>query len=163
TGDIGYVDADGFLFITDRKKEIIVMSNGKKVPPQSIENDLKIQPHIAQAMVVGDDRNYIAALLVPNWETLEKFCLENGIAREDRARLVADQRVVSLFEREVEAVNAKLSRYEQIKKFWILPAEWTVESGELTPSMKLKRRIILDKQKDGMRQLYPSEEAVLAR
>jgi long-chain acyl-CoA synthetase len=164
TGDIGYVDKDGFLFITDRKKEIIVMSNGKKVPPQAIENDLKIQPHIAQAMVVGDDRNYIAALLVPNWETLEKFCLENGIAREDRARLVADQRVVSLFEREVEAVNARLSRYEQIKKFWVLPAEWTVESGELTPSMKLKRRIILDKQKDGMRQLYPaSEEAVAAR
>jgi long-chain acyl-CoA synthetase len=163
TGDIGYVDKDGFLFITDRKKEIIVMSNGKKVPPQAIENDLKIQPHIAQAMVVGDDRNYIAALLVPNWETLEKFCLENGIAREDRARLVADQRVVSLFEREVEAVNAKLSRYEQIKKFWILPSEWTVESGELTPSLKLKRRIILDKQKDGMRQLYPSEEAIVAR
>ncbi|MEA3136017.1 MAG: long-chain acyl-CoA synthetase [Thermoplasmata archaeon] len=163
TGDIGYVDADGFLFITDRKKEIIVMSNGKKVPPQAIENDLKIQPHIAQAMVVGDDRNYIAALLVPNWETLEKFCLENGIAREDRSRLVADTRVVSLFEREVEAVNAHLSRYEQIKKFWILPAEWTVESGELTPSLKLKRRIILDKQKDGLKQLYPSEEAVVVR
>ena len=163
TGDIGYVDQDGFLFITDRKKEIIVMSNGKKVPPQAIENDLKIQPHIAQAMVVGDDRNYIAALLVPNWETLEKFCLENGIAREDRERLVADQRVVSLFEREVEAVNAKLSRYEQIKKFWILPAEWTVETGELTPSMKLKRRIILDKQKHGLKQLYPSEESVIAR
>jgi long-chain acyl-CoA synthetase len=164
TGDIGYVDKDGFLFITDRKKEIIVMSNGKKVPPQAIENDLKLQPHIAQAMVVGDDRNYIAALVVPDWETLEKFCLENGIAREDRARLVADQRVVSLFEREVEAVNAKLSRYEQIKKFWVLPAEWTVESGELTPSMKLKRRIILDKQKDSLGKLYPAhEEAVAAR
>jgi long-chain acyl-CoA synthetase len=164
TGDIGYVDGDGFLFITDRKKEIIVMSNGKKVPPQSIENDLKIQPHIAQAMVIGDDRNYIAALLVPNWETLEKFCLENGIGREDRARLVADQRVVSLFEREVEAVNGKLSRYEQIKKFWILPADWSVESGELTPSLKLKRRIILDKQKDSISQLYPAkEEAVAAR
>lgn len=163
TGDIGYVDADGYLFITDRKKEIIVMSNGKKVPPQAIENDLKIQPHIAQAMVIGDDRNYISALLVPNWETLEKFCLENGIAREDRARLVADQRVVSLFEREVEAVNAKLSRYEQIKKFWILPAEWTVEGGELTPSMKLKRRIVLDKFKDSVLKLYPREEAVVAR
>jgi long-chain acyl-CoA synthetase len=162
TGDIGYVDQDGFLFITDRKKEIIVMSNGKKVPPQAIENDLKIQPHIAQAMVVGDDRNYIAALIVPNWETLEKFCLENGIAREDRPRLVADQRVVSLFEREVEAVNAKLSRYEQIKKFWVLPAEWTVESGELTPSMKLKRRIILDKQKESIGRLYPAHEAEVA-
>ncbi len=158
TGDIGYVDSDGFLFITDRKKEIIVMSNGKKVPPQAIENDLKIQPHIAQAMVVGDDR-----LIVPNWETLEKFCLENGIGREDRVRLVADQRVVSLFEREVEAVNSKLSRYEQIKKFWVLPAEWTVETGELTPSLKIKRRIILDKQKESLRKLYPAEDAVVVR
>ena len=163
TGDIGYVDGDGYLFITDRKKEIIVMSNGKKVPPQAIENDLKIQPHIAQAMVIGDDRNYITALVVPNWETLEKFALANGIATKDRAFLVADQRVVSLFEREVEAVNAKLSRYEQIKKFWVLPAEWTVETGELTPSLKLKRRIILDKQRDSIGKLYPQEEAVAAR
>jgi long-chain acyl-CoA synthetase len=160
TGDIGYVDAEGFLFITDRKKEIIVMSNGKKVPPQVIENALKIQPHIGQAMVVGDDRNYIAALIVPNWDNLEKFALANGIAREDKPRLVADQRVVSLIEREVEAVNKTLSRYEQIKKFWILPAEWTVDSGELTPSLKLKRRVILDKQKDAVGHLYPSLEAV---
>lgn len=162
TGDIGYVDDHGFLFITDRKKEIIVMSNGKKVPPQAIENDLKIQPHIAQAMVIGDDRNYISALLVPNWETLEKFALANGIAAKDRAVLVADQRVVSLFEREVEAVNQRLSRYEQIKKFWILPSDWTVESGELTPSLKLKRRIILDKQKDSLHKLYPKDEAPVA-
>jgi long-chain acyl-CoA synthetase len=167
TGDIGYMDGDGFLFITDRKKEIIVMSNGKKVPPQAIENALKIQPHIAQAMVVGDDRNYIAALLVPNWETLEKFALENGIAKGDRAQLVADQRVVSLFEREVEAVNATLSRYEQIKKFWILHQEWSVETGELTPSLKLKRRIVVDKFKDSLAKLYPAgeekEQAVAAR
>ncbi len=160
TGDIGYVDAEGFLFITDRKKEIIVMSNGKKVPPQAIENALKIQPHIGQAMVVGDDRNYIAALIVPNWEALEKFALANGIAREDKPRLVADQRVVSLIEREVEAVNKTLSRYEQIKKFWILPAEWSVDSGELTPSLKLKRRIILDKQRDAVGRLYPAAEAM---
>ena len=165
TGDIGYVDADGYLFITDRKKEIIVMSNGKKVPPQAIENALKIQPHVAQAMVVGVDRNYIAALLVPNWEALETFCLENGIAKEDRAALVADTRVVSLFEREVEAVNATLSRYEQIKKFWILHQDWSVETGELTPSLKLKRRIVLDKFRDSLARLYPSgeEQAVAAR
>lgn len=158
TGDIGFVDNEGFLFITDRKKEIIVMSNGKKVPPQVIENALKIQPHIGQAMVVGDDRNYIAALIVPNWESLEQFALANGIGREDKPRLVADQRVVSLIEREVEAVNKTLSRYEQIKKFWILPAEWSVDSGELTPSLKLKRRIILDKQKAAVGHLYPSAD-----
>ncbi|MEK6975489.1 MAG: long-chain fatty acid--CoA ligase [Candidatus Thermoplasmatota archaeon] len=160
TGDIGYVDADGYLFITDRKKEIIVMSNGKKVPPQAIENALKMQVHVGQAMVVGDDRNYIAALIVPDWDALEKFALANGIGREDKPRLVADQRVVSLIEREVEAVNKTLSRYEQIKKFWILPAEWTVDSGELTPSLKLKRRIILDKQREAFGHLYPAAEAV---
>jgi long-chain acyl-CoA synthetase len=158
TGDIGYLDGDGFLFITDRKKEIIVMSNGKKVAPQPIENALKMQPHVAQAMVLGDDRNYISTLLVPDWETLEKFALQNGIAAQDRDRLVADQRVVSLIEREVEAVNAGLSRYEQIKKFWILASDWTVEGGELTPTLKLKRRIIQDRFNGFISQLYPKEQ-----
>lgn len=163
TGDIGYVDGDGFLFITDRKKEIIVMSNGKKVPPQAIENALKMQTHVAQAMVVGDDRNYIAALLVPDWEQLDQFALANGIGRDDKDRLVGDPRVVSLFEREVEAVNKTLSRYEQVKKFWILPADWSVDSGELTPSLKLKRRIILDKWRHAVGKLYPAAEATQAK
>jgi long-chain acyl-CoA synthetase len=96
---------------------------------------------------------------VPNWDALEKFALSNGIAREDKARLVADQRVVSLIEREVEAVNKTLSRYEQIKKFWILNQEWSVESGELTPSLKIKRRIILDKWKEAVGKLYPAAGA----
>ncbi len=158
TGDIGYLDEDGFLFITDRKKEIIVMSNGKKVAPQPIENQLKIREYISQAMVIGDDRNYIAALLVPNWENLERFALANGIAKDDKLRLVADSRVVSLIEREVEAVNSTLSRFEQIKKFWIVPQDWTVEGGELTPSMKLKRRIVT-KQHDGLiAKLYQAHE-----
>ncbi len=158
TGDIGYVDGDGYLFITDRKKEIIVMSNGKKVPPQAIENALKLQPHLAQAMVIGDDRNYISALLVPDWEALEKYALQNGIASDDRERLVADPRVVSLMEREVEAVNAGLARYEQIKKFWILHQDWSVESGELTPSLKLKRRIIGERFKPSIERLYAAHE-----
>lgn len=158
TGDIGFVDADGFLFITDRKKEIIVMSNGKKVAPQPIEGSLKLQPHVAQACVIGDDRNYIAALIVPDWEALEKFALANGIAKDDRTQIVADQRVVSLIEREVEDVNKHLSRYEQIKKFWIVPQDWTVETGELTPTLKLKRRIITDRFKEFIGKLYPASE-----
>ncbi|HUR60967.1 MAG TPA: long-chain fatty acid--CoA ligase [Candidatus Thermoplasmatota archaeon] len=157
TGDIGYVDDQGYLFITDRKKEIIVMSNGKKVPPQPIENALQLQPHIAQAMILGENRNYISTLIVPDWQALDKFSLANGIAANDRDRVVADQRVVSLIEREVEAVNATLARYEQIKKFWILPAEWTVEGGELTPSLKLKRRIITERFQAFIDRLYPSE------
>ncbi len=157
TGDIGYVDADGYLFITDRKKEIIVMSNGKKVPPQSIEGALKLQPHIAQACLLGEQRNYIATLLVPDWDALEKFALANGIAAADRERLVSDPRVVSLFEREVEAVNAGLSRYEQIKTFWVLSADWTVESGELTPSLKIKRRVIAEKFRPAIEKLYATK------
>ena len=159
TGDIGYVDADGYLFITDRKKEIIVMSNGKKVPPQAIEGALKLQPHIANACLLGDSRNYITTLLVPNWETLEKFALANGIAHADHDRLVSDPRVVSLFEREVEAVNATLSRYEQIKTFWVLSSDWTVESGELTPSLKIKRRVIAEKFKPAIEKLYSTSKS----
>ncbi len=154
TGDVGYVDNDGFLFITDRMKEIIVMSNGKNVAPQPIENDLKLQPHIAQACLIGDDRKYMTALICPDWEKLEEFALANGIAAKG-AQLVADQRVVSLIEKEVEAVNAKLSRYQQLKKFWIVGNDWTVETGELTPSLKLKRRIISDKYAKEIKELYP--------
>ncbi|MEA3190085.1 MAG: long-chain acyl-CoA synthetase [Thermoplasmata archaeon] len=155
TGDIGYLDGDGFLWITDRKKEIIVMSNGKKVPPQPIENALKLQPHIAQACVLGEGRNYVATLVVPDWEAIDRFALENGIAAKDHDRLAADPRVVSLIEREVEAVNARLARYEQVKKFWIVPGEWSVESGELTPTLKLRRRIIQQKFASSIDKLYP--------
>ena len=154
TGDIGYLDADGFLFITDRKKEIIVMSNGKKVAPQPIENALKLQPHLAQAAVLGENRNYIAALVVPDWEALEKFALKNGIPADDKERLVADPRVVSLIESEVEAVNRTLSRYEQIKKFWIVPQEWTADTGEITPTLKLRRRVIEEKFGAFIQKLY---------
>ncbi len=153
TGDVGYLDDDGFLFITDRKKEIIVMSNGKNVAPQPIEGMLKLQPHIEQACVIGDDRKYMSCLIQPDFEALEQFAMANGIAATG-AQLVADQRVVSLFEKEVEAVNGNLSRYEQIKKFWIMPEAWSVESGELTPTLKLKRRIIADKFKDVINSLY---------
>ncbi len=156
TGDVGFIDDDGFLFITDRKKEIIVMSNGKNVAPQPIEGQLKLQPHIGQACVIGNDRKYISALLVPDFDSLKDFALRNGIPNGDLASLVADQRVVSLFEQEVEAVNKTLSRYEQIKKFWILPVDWTVESGELTPTLKVKRRIVDEKFHDLIQKLYPS-------
>ena len=154
TGDVGYMDADGFLWITDRKKEIIVMSNGKKVPPQAIEGALKLQPHVAQACILGERRNYIAALLVPDWEALDKFALKNGIAAGDHEALVRDQRVVSLIESEVKSVNAELSPYEQVKKFWILGDDWSVESGELTPTLKLKRRVIGERFRGAIDKLY---------
>ncbi len=157
TGDIGYVDEDGFLFITDRKKEIIVMSNGKNVAPQHLEGLLKLQPHIALACAIGDDRKYMSALIVPDFEALETFATANGIAASDAERLVADQRVVSLIEREVEAVNQHLSRYEQIKKFWILHEDWIPGGDELTPTLKIKRRVVATKFKDAIANLYPSK------
>ncbi len=158
TGDVGFVDEDGFLFITDRKKEIIVMSNGKNVAPQPIEGMLKLQPHIEQACMIGDKRKYMSCLIQPDFEALEKFAQANGIGHTG-AQLVADQRVVSLFEKEVEAVNAQLPRYEQIKKFWIIPEPWGVETGELTPTLKLKRRVISDKFQKVIESLYPGGTA----
>ncbi len=155
TGDVGYIDEDGFVFITDRKKEIIVMSNGKNVAPQPIENRLKLQPHIAQACVIGDKKKYMSALICPDWEALETFALANGIAAKG-GQLVSDQRVVSLIEKEVEQVNTHLARYEQIKKWWIVDQDWTVETGELTPSLKLKRRVISDKFGNEIEKLYPN-------
>lgn len=156
TGDIGYLDEDGFLFITDRKKEIIVMSNGKNVAPQKIEGLLKLQPHIEQACCIGDDRKYMTALIQPDFEALEAFATENGIAAQGE-QLVSDPRVVGLFEKEVEQVNAQLSRYEQLKKFWVLPEPWGVETGELTPTLKLKRRVITDRFRDVINKLYPKD------
>ncbi|MGB0653149.1 MAG: AMP-dependent synthetase/ligase [Thermoplasmatota archaeon] len=156
TGDVGYVDDDGYLFITDRKKEIIVMSNGKNVAPAPIEGALKLQPHIGQACVIGDDRKYMSALIVPDFEALEAYATAHGIATTDPAALVADQRIVSLFEQEVEAVNAHLARYEQLKKFWVLPVDWTPDSGELTPTLKVKRRVVDERFAKEIAQLYPA-------
>ncbi len=154
TGDIGFVDDDGFLFITDRKKEIIVMSNGKNVAPQRIEGMLKLQPHIALACAIGDDKKYMSALIVPDFEALEEFAKENGITNGDRKKLVSDQRIVSLIEAEVEAVNRNLSRYEQIKKWWILADDWQPGGEELTPTLKIKRRVVAKKYEDEIQSLY---------
>ena len=141
TGDIGHVDADGFLFITDRKKELLVMSNGKKVPPQPIENELKGR-WIAQAVLIGTDRNYISALLAPNFEEVEKAAKDGGWTFASREDLVALPQVRALIQAEVDRVNGTLSRYEQIKTFQLLPRELTLEDGELTPSLKIKRRVV---------------------
>jgi long-chain acyl-CoA synthetase len=142
TGDIGYLDDDGFLYITDRKKELIVLSNGKNVAPQPVENDLKLQPHIAQAVLIGDNRNYITALVAPDFEALAGFVESEGITTKDPEKLVNEPKVQELIKSEVAAVNGRLSRYEQIKKFRILPRELTQEQDELTPTLKIKRRVI---------------------
>ncbi|MBW3582770.1 MAG: long-chain fatty acid--CoA ligase [Euryarchaeota archaeon] len=158
TGDVGRVDADGFLFITDRKKELFVLSNGKNVAPQPIENDVKTFPHIAQCVLIGDGRNYCTALIAPDFEAVQTWAKANGVRATDPAELVQDAKVQDLLRSEVEAANKRLARYEQIKKFRLLPRELTQEAGELTPTMKVKRRIIDTEYADLIEEMYKDQD-----
>jgi long-chain acyl-CoA synthetase len=154
TGDIGEIDADGYLKITDRKKEIIVNAYGKNVAPAPIENSLKGSRFIGQAVVIGDNRKLLAALLVPDFETLESWATQQSIATGDISALLADPKVQELFRTEVESVNRDLARYEQIRLWQVLPDDFTIETGELTPTQKIKRRVINEKYQDVIESLY---------
>lgn len=145
TGDIGHLDEDGFLFITDRKKELIILSNGKNVAPQPIENALKTKRGIAQAVIIGNNRPFISALLAPDFEALSDYAKDNGIAGSAPEVLVKHPKVRELFDQHVREVNETLNRYEQVKKYDVLAAELTQESGELTPTLKIKRRVVDEK------------------
>jgi long-chain acyl-CoA synthetase len=142
TGDIGEFDADGFLRITDRKKDLIKTSGGKYVAPQIIENMLKTQPHVSQAVVIGDNRKYCVALLTLDAEELAKWAAAERIALPPREQWTQDARLNALMKAEVDAVNAQLAAYEQLKYFRILPHDFSPETGELTPSLKVKRKVI---------------------
>jgi len=155
TGDIGFIDEDGFLFITDRKKELIKTAGGKYVAPQPIENELKVKLLIAQAVVIGDRRKYCVGLLVPDFEALEGALGKPLPA--DRSELNDDPQVRSLFQAAIDEVNEPLGRWEQIKRFYLLSEEMTQETGELTPSLKLKRRVVDEKYKTIIDGLYPPE------
>jgi long-chain acyl-CoA synthetase len=143
TGDIAHLDPDGFLYITDRKKELLKTSGGKMVAPQPIENKLKTNLLVAQAALVGDKHKFISALISPNFAALEEWARHHGIEAKSRAELVADSRVVALYGEIVREVNGTLANFETLKRFRVVAEEWTQESGELTPSMKLKRRAIM--------------------
>jgi long-chain acyl-CoA synthetase len=142
TGDVGRWDDDGFLIITDRKKDLIITSGGKNISPQNIENSLKISPYIEQAAVIGDNRNYLTALIVPAFLDLEKWALENGIRTVSRTDLINRAEVNALFDSEVKKQTMHLGRVEQIRKFILFDKEWSQETGELTPTLKLKRNVI---------------------
>jgi len=154
TGDVGHIDEDGFLYITDRIKELIVTAGGKNVAPQPIENALKTHEFIAQAMVIGDRRNFISALIVPQAEVLESWAGDNGI-EGDLPTLCRDQRVIDHYQAAVEAKMGSFSRYESVRKFTLVPDEFSQEEGELTPTLKLKRRVLLAKYADVIDQMYP--------
>ena len=158
TGDIGEIDDDGFLNITDRKKEIIVNAYGKNVAPAPIENALKASRFIGQAVVVGDRRKMLAALLVPDFETLQSWAGRAGFASGAVDELLAEPRVRELFAQEVTTVNGELARYEQIQAWELLPEEFTIETGELTPTQKIKRRVINQKYGEIIEALYRRAE-----
>jgi long-chain acyl-CoA synthetase len=154
TGDIGEFDADGFLKIIDRKKELIITSGGKNVSPALVEYELQRHPLIGQACAVGDRRNYVTALLVLDPETTPPWARAHGIAFDSLADLAVHPEVVAEVERGVAAANSNLSRPERVRRFTLLPAEWTVQSGELTPSMKRRRRVIIDRYAKEIDELY---------
>jgi long-chain acyl-CoA synthetase len=156
TGDIGEIDADGFVKITDRKKDIIVTAGGKNVSPQNLENDLKSSKYVSQALVVGDRKPYVATLITLDAEEVPKWAREQGI-EASLAELAEHERVRELIQRVVDDVNADRSRYEQIKRFTILPRDFTMEAGEITPSLKLKRRVVSDHFAGELDELYAGE------
>ncbi len=153
TGDVGHVDEDGFVHITDRIKELIVTAGGKNVAPQPLENSLKTDPFIAQAMVIGDKRNFISAIIVPEQEVLGAWAREKGIVG-DLAALCNHPGVQAHYERIVAARMDGFSRYEKVRKFALVPDEFTQEAGELTPTLKLKRRVLLSRYADLIDGMY---------
>jgi long-chain acyl-CoA synthetase len=159
TGDIGELDANGFLSITDRKKELIINAYGKNVAPAPIENTLKSSRFIGQAVVIGDRRKFLSALLVPDFEALKPWAERQGIGAADNRALIQDPRVRALIAQEVDNVNTGLASFEKVVAWDLLPEEWTLETGELTPTQKVKRRIINQKYGDVIERLYQESEA----
>jgi long-chain acyl-CoA synthetase len=154
TGDIGYLDSDNYLFITDRKKDLLKTAAGKFVAPQPIENALKTSPFILNAMVVGDQRKFVVALLVPNPVTVSAKAAEQGIHFTSSDELVAHSWVRTLIEAEVNRLTTHLAQWETIKRFALLPEDFTFDNGSLTFTMKLKRRVVEQKYREKIDRLY---------
>jgi long-chain acyl-CoA synthetase len=157
TGDVGHLDADGYLAITDRKKDLIVTSGGKNIAPQPIEQRMKGNPLVAEAVLVGDRRNFPAALIIPNFVELRNRL--GGVADlpSDHAQLVKRTDVQALYQAIIDQINVDLAQFEKIKRFAVLPAELSVEGGELTPTMKLRRRVVEERWADVIEALYVRE------
>lgn len=153
TGDIGHID-DGFIFITDRKKELIITAGGKNIAPQPIENELKMDKYVSSSFVYGDRKPYITALIVPNIERLLEFAKEKHIHYYELDDLVMHEPVQKLFEQRLTEINSRLAPYETIKKFVLLVHDFSIEGGELTPTLKLRRKVIYEKYKHKIEDMY---------
>jgi long-chain acyl-CoA synthetase len=154
TGDIGHLDEEGFLVITDRKKDLIVTSGGKNVAPQPIENLLKLSPYVSNAVVLGDRRRFISALVVPNFDKLKEYATTNDIPFETNSDLTRSEQVLNFMEREIDRITPNLSSYEKVKKIALLDRDFEIEKGEMTPTLKVKRNIVEEKYKDIINALY---------
>jgi long-chain acyl-CoA synthetase len=154
TGDIGVWDENKFLKITDRKKELFKTSGGKYVAPQPIENKLKESPFVEQVMVVGSERKFVGALIVPSFATLQDWMREKGLPFTTHEDAIHHPKVLELYRELVERYNDFFNHVEQIKKFELLSREWTIDTGEMTPKMSLKRKVVMEKFKDAIERIY---------
>ncbi len=154
TGDIGTLDEHGYLRITDRKKDLLVTSGGKKIAPQPIEATLKHSPLVGEVLLLGDRRKYASALIVPDFGALARRLKDLGLPGGTREELVQRSDVVALYQEIIDGLNRELAQFERIKKFALLPTEFTIESGELTPTLKVKRKVVEERWKEAIEELY---------
>jgi len=154
TGDVGRVDEEGYFYITDRMKDIIITAGGKNVTPSEWENELKFSPYVTDAVVIGDKRAYLTALVMIDQENVEKYAQDKDVPFTNYASLTRTREVQDLIQAEVDRVNAKFARVEQVKKFRLLETQLTAEDEELTPTMKLKRSFVQKKYADLIEGMY---------
>lgn len=159
TGDIGNIDADGYLFVTDRKKDLIKTAGGKFIAPQPIENSLKLHPLVGIAAIIGDRRKFPAVIVSPNFYLLEDWARSNNIPFASRAELIANPKVLALYEGIIDGINQSLARFEKLKRVLLVADEFTPADGALTPTMKLRRRVIEDRYHRQIDELYAQAEA----
>ena len=154
TGDIGTVVDGRFLKITDRKKELFKTSGGKYVAPLPIENKLKESIYVEQVMVVGSGRKFVGALIIPSFPNLAEWCRTHGVPNGSPEDVIRQPKVIELYKDLVESFNKYFNQVEQIKKFELLPNEWRVDTGEMTPKLSLKRKVVMEKYKDAIERIY---------
>ena len=154
TGDIGLMVDNKFLKITDRKKELFKTSGGKYVAPLTVENKLKESPFIEQVMIVGPERKFVGALIIPSFPNLREWARHNNITDGTNEELLRNEKVKTLYKDIIEAFNKYFNHVEQIKKFELLPNEWSIDTGEMTPKLSMKRKVITEKYRDAIERIY---------
>ena len=154
TGDVGEVDADGYFRITDRMKDIIITAGGKNITPSEFENELKFSPYITDAVLIGDQRPYLTAIIMIDQDNVEKFAQDHDVPFSNYASLTQSQAVLDLIQSVVDQANAQFARVEQVKKFWLLDTQLSAEDEELTPTMKLKRQLVQKKYAPHIEAMY---------